>query len=281
MTRALQHPRTPAEISGAWDSIAAGYDTYVTPTHLWLGNEALERAELARGMKFLDVAAGSGALSIPAARRGAIVVSVDLSPSMVERLGARAREQGITDLDARVMDGHELDLPDDSFDVSGSQFGVMLFPDLPRAVRELVRVTRPGGRVVLVVYGPPTKIDFLTFFLGAVQTAVPGFGGLPSDPPPLEFQVADPRKLSERLEEAGLGEVTVETITETLSFRSGSELWDWVVNSNPIGAGLVADLSEEQKAGVREALEALIRARAGDDETAVLTNPVHIGIGRV
>jgi hypothetical protein len=55
----------------AWDRIAAGYDQFVTPTHTWLGNEGLRRAGVDRNMRFLDVAAGSAALSIPAARLGA------------------------------------------------------------------------------------------------------------------------------------------------------------------------------------------------------------------
>ena len=53
------------------------------------------------------------------------------------------------------MDCHALELPDDRFDVTGSQFGVMLVPDQPRALREMVRVTKPGGRVLVIAYGPP------------------------------------------------------------------------------------------------------------------------------
>src|SRR3712207_1125100 len=121
---------TPGEIRTAWDEIAAGYDECVTPTHMWLANEALRLAGLRPGMRLLDVAPGSGALSIPAARLGALVLAADLSPNMVERLKARAREEGLSNVEARVMDGHALELEDDTFDISGSQFGVMLFPDL-------------------------------------------------------------------------------------------------------------------------------------------------------
>ena len=234
MTTAADHTATTDRTRSAWDAIAGGYNEFVTPTHMWLGNEALRRTGLGPGMTFLDVAAGSGGLSVPALRLGAEVIATDLSPAMVECLRARAHDEGLANIEARVMDGHDLELADDTFDVAGSQFGVMLFPDLPRAVAELARVTRPGGRVVLVVYGPPTQIDFLTLFMGAMQSAVPDFGGLPSDPPPLEFQVADPTKLGEKLAEAGLHDVEVETVTESLRFESGSQLWDWLTNSNPI-----------------------------------------------
>jgi ubiquinone/menaquinone biosynthesis C-methylase UbiE len=270
---------TLGDTRAAWGSIAPGYDEFVTPTHMWLANEGLRRAELRPGMRFLDVAAGSGALSIPAARLGAQVLSVDLSPAMVERLEARARSEGLSSLEARVMDGHALELDDNTFDLAGSQFGVMLFPDLPRGLREMARVTKPGGRVLMNVYGPPAKIEFLGFFVAALRAAVPGFAGLPSDPPPLPFQVADPDKLRQELAGAGLRDVRVETITETLAFRSGIGLWDWVVNSNPIGAHLVADLTDEQSAVVQKALEGMIRERAGGSGPATLNNPVHIGVG--
>ena len=78
----------------AWDAIAAGYDRTNTPSQMWLGSEGLRRAGLRPGMRFLDVAAGSGALSIPAARLGAQVLATDLSPAMLERLERRAREEG-------------------------------------------------------------------------------------------------------------------------------------------------------------------------------------------
>ena len=136
-----------AQTQQAWEAIAQGYDEFVTPTHLSLGGEALARAGVAPGARFLDVAAGSGALSLPAARLGARVTATDITPAMLERLGERARQEGL-DVETRVMDGHALELEDDSFDAAGSQYGVMLFPDLPRALREMKRVTRPGGRGV-------------------------------------------------------------------------------------------------------------------------------------
>ena len=107
---------TSREDRDAWDGIATGYDKYVTPTHMWLANEGLRRAGLQSGMRFLDVAAGSGALSIPAARLGAHVLSTDMSPVMLGKLAARAREEKL-DLETCVMDGHALELEDDVFDM--------------------------------------------------------------------------------------------------------------------------------------------------------------------
>ncbi|MDL5363078.1 class I SAM-dependent methyltransferase [Halalkalicoccus sp. NIPERK01] len=263
----------------AWDAIAAGYDEFVTPTHRPVSKTALDTAGLQRGMRFLDVAAGTGALSLPAARIGAEVVATDISPAMVEHLEARAKAMGFPNVEARVMDGHALELEDDTFDVSGSQYGVMLFPDLPRALGEMVRVTTPGGRVFIVVFGDPEEVEFLGFFMRAMRTVIPDFEGLPLDPTPLPFQVSDPRKLRQRLREAGLKEVHVETVAEELEFDSGHHLWDWLMNSNPIAGALVADTTEEQRIAARKVLDEMLRARAGETGPAVLTQPVHIGIG--
>jgi ubiquinone/menaquinone biosynthesis C-methylase UbiE len=270
----------PEQVRAAWDSIAAGYDEFVTPTHMWLANEGLRRVDLRPGMRFLDVAAGSGALSVPAARLGARVLSTDISPVMLERLEARARREGLA-MEVRVMDGHALELPDSTFDVSGSQFGVMLFPDMPRGIKELVRVVKPGGHVLMNVYGEPRKIEFFGFFVNAVRAAVPGFTGPAMDPPPLPFQLQDPEKLRHELATAGLKDVRVETITETLEFQSGTQLWDWLTNSNPIVGSVLAELNltKEQGAVVRKALENMVRERSGGHGPAVLTNPINIGIG--
>jgi ubiquinone/menaquinone biosynthesis C-methylase UbiE len=263
----------------AWSSLAAGYDQFVAPTEVWLANEALKRAGLRAGDRFLDVAAGPGGLSLPAARLGAKVTATDWSPAMIERLQARARDEGLADVDARVMDCHALQLDDGAFDLVGSQFGVMLVPDQALALREMARVTRDGGRVLLIAYGRPDEIEFLHFFTAALQAVDPRFRGLPDSSPPLEFQVSDPEVLRTRLADAGLMQVTVTTVTEKLQFRSGQDLWNWIMFGNPIAGSLTSHLTPDQEADVRRVLDGMVRERAGDSRLAVLTNPVNIGIG--
>lgn len=266
------------QIQNSWDAIAAGFDEFVTPLTIPLAEDALRRVGLRQGMRFLDVAAGSGALSIPAARLGAQVLATDISPALSERLDARAREEGLSNLEIRVMDGQALELEDDTFDISGSQNGVSLFPNLQGGLRELVRVTRPGGRALIVAFGSPQKAEFLTFFLGALRAAVPGFTGPPMDPPPLPFQVADPEKLRRELAEAGLKDIRVETITWRMEFRSATHMWDVVPSTNPIGAMLVAELTEGQRAEALQTLDSMLRERSGSGP-AVLNTEVNIGVG--
>jgi ubiquinone/menaquinone biosynthesis C-methylase UbiE len=270
----------PATAPAAWDAIAPAYDRTNTPTQMWLGGEGLRRAALKAGMRFLDVAAGSGALSIPAARLGARVLAVDQSPAMLEHLRRRARAEAF-DIETRVMDGHALELADETFDVAGSQFGVMLFPDMPQGVREMARVVKRGGRVLVNAYGDPRRIDFFDFFLRAIRAVRPEFTGPPTDPVPLPFQLQNPQRLREVMTSAGLGEVTVDTIDEPTAYRTGKELWDWLLGSNPIVESVLTDLavSEQERSAIERALDESVRERRGDAQVAVLTSPINIGVG--
>jgi SAM-dependent methyltransferase len=177
------------------------------------------------------------------------------------------------------MDCHALQLEDNSFDVTGSQFGVMLVPDQARALQEMARVTKPGGRVLVIAYGEPSELEFLHLFIGALQVVDPDFAGLPDDPPPLEFQVSDPEVLHQRLTDAGLKRVRVESSAERPAFRSGQEMWDWVLYGNPIPGQLVAHLTKEQRATITQVLDGMLRERSGGNGHAVLSNKVNIGIG--
>jgi ubiquinone/menaquinone biosynthesis C-methylase UbiE len=274
------HGVTPEQTRAAWDKLAVGYDKTVTSTHTALASEALRLAGLRSGMRFLDVAAGSGALSIPAARLGARVLATDLSPVMLELLEKRAREEALA-IETRVMDGHALELDDDSFDVAGSQFGVMLFPDMPKGIGEMARVVKPGGRVLLNALGDPRQVEFFAFFMRGIQSVRPDFTGPPMDPLPLPFQLQDPERLRNELVKAGLKDVRVELATEPLEFQSGTQLWEWLITSNPIVEMVLGELkvTSGERGTIQQALEKLVRARAGGSGPAVLTVPINIGIG--
>jgi ubiquinone/menaquinone biosynthesis C-methylase UbiE len=264
----------------AWDAIAAGYDEFVAPGEAGFATEALRLVDLRPGERFCDVAAGPGGLSLPAARLGATVLATDWSPAMVERLTARAEAEGLRGVQGRVMDAHALDIEDDQFDVTGSQFGVMLVPDQPTALREMVRVTRPGGRVLLVTYGPPARFEALQFFAAALQAVVEGFEGLPEDPPPLEFQVSDPQVLHDRMADAGLSGVQVDrTLQERVCFASGRECWTWMLNSNPIVGTVLSEVSDQDQGAVLEVLDGMVSERAGSDGLAALTAALNVGYG--
>ena len=263
----------------AWDKIAAGYDKTNTETQQWLGRESVRRAGLRAGMRFLDVAAGSGALSLPAARLGAEVLATDLSPAMLGLLRDRARKEHL-DIETRVMDGHDLEFESSTFDMVGSQFGVMTFLDQSRGIREMTRVVKPGGRVLMSVYGPPAAIEFLGYFVSAVRSVRSDF--VPSmDPPPPEFRLADPEKLRRELAEAGLEGVRIDQITEYTEFKSPQLLWEWIIWSNPIVERILGMLkvTRDEYAIIAKTIRALWEKRAASSGVATLAAPINIGWG--
>jgi ubiquinone/menaquinone biosynthesis C-methylase UbiE len=266
---------TPEQMRDAWDRFAAGYDEAVTPFSMRIAEDALQRVDIRPGMRLLDVAAGGGALSIPAARRGAQVLATDFSPVMVDRLTARVRNEGLSNLETRLMDGHALELEDDSFDICASQFGIMLLPDRRRALGELARVTKPGGRGLMVVFGPLPKVEAFSLFMGGMQAVVPGF--TPPQNFPI-FSLQDPEELRREMAAAGLKDIRVETVDHGMEIQSGKQLWDMLTSAAPPIGALVANLTEEQMVGVQQALDGMIHQRSGGGP-AVLNMQVHIGIG--
>jgi ubiquinone/menaquinone biosynthesis C-methylase UbiE len=117
------------------------------------------------GVRVLDVAAGSGNISLPAAKTGATVVSTDLTPELLARSQARAAEQGLT-LDYQEANAHALPFGDGEFDIVMSAIGVQFAPDHQRAASELVRVCRPGGTIGLISWTPE---GFFGRMLGTIR----------------------------------------------------------------------------------------------------------------
>jgi SAM-dependent methyltransferase len=102
------------------------------------------------GLKVLDLGCGDGTTAIPAARLGADVLGVDIARNLVDAGNARAKAQGLSNCTFRQGDASDLhDLDDDSFDLVVSIFGAMFAPRPFDVAREMARVTRPGGRIVM------------------------------------------------------------------------------------------------------------------------------------
>jgi hypothetical protein len=132
----------------------------------------------------------------------------------------------------------------------------------------------------VTAYGDPQEFEALHIFVAAVQAVVPDFEGPAEDEPLLEFQVADAEVLRQRMTEAGLTDVIVDTShQERIEMRTGQQLWDWCLGGNPIAGMLVADLTDEQRAASIQVLDGIVRERSGGHGVAVLTAPLNIGVG--
>lgn len=125
------------------------------------GEELIDSLGVARGMEILDLGCGDGTTAVPAAQRGANVLGVDIASNLVAAGNARAAEAGLPNLRFQEGDASDLrDLADESFDLVVSIFGAMFAPRPFDVAREMVRVTRSGGRIVMGnwIPGDPTLI---------------------------------------------------------------------------------------------------------------------------
>src|SRR4029453_9531226 len=114
------------------------------------GEAVVESFGVKPGLKVLDLGCGDGTTALPAARRGADVLGVDIARNLVEAGNRRAEELGLTNLRFQEGDACNLsELADDTFDLVVSIFGAMFAPKPFEVAKEMVRVTRPGGRIVM------------------------------------------------------------------------------------------------------------------------------------
>ena len=195
-----------------FDRIAGVYDLMNSVMTVGMHQRWRERAvELARvgpGSRALDVATGTGDLAIALRAAGATVIGCDFSEEMLER--AREKEPGIP---FEWADALALSYEDDSFDAATVGFGARNFSDLGRGLAEMVRVVKPGGRVVVLEITTPQKPPLSTFFSLWFDRAVPALGRLAGDPDAYSYlpssvkRFPEPRALAAELTVAGLEEV--------------------------------------------------------------------------
>lgn len=158
--------KDPARVSGMFDQVAPRYD--LTNDVLSMGNDRLWRVATTRavapkpGQRILDLAAGTGASSVSLARSGAEVVAADFSPGMIAE-GER-RHRGIPNLSFRQADATALPFADDEFDTVTMSFGLRNVNEPEKALAELLRVTRPGGRLVICEFSHPPSRAFNGFY---------------------------------------------------------------------------------------------------------------------
>lgn len=155
---------------------ASGDFSIIGTTLQIVGESLCEAAEVDAGSRVLDVACGNGNAALAAAHRFCRVTGLDYVPSLLARARERAAAERL-DIDFVEGDAEQLPFPSASFDTVLSTFGVMFAPDQARAARELVRVTKPGGKVALASWTPE---GFIGRMLVTVSKHVPPPPGVAS-----------------------------------------------------------------------------------------------------
>ena len=189
MTRA-DLDKAPADVAAMFDDVAERYD--LTNDVLALGQTRAWRSAVVAavaprpGERILDLAAGTGTSSVPFHRAGAVVVPADFSLGM---LAVGKRRQPF--LPFVAADGMRLPFADDAFDAATISFGLRNIHDRMQGLRELLRVVRPGGRLVVCEFSHPTWAPFRTVYTEYLMKALPAVARRTSSNPDAYVYLAE------------------------------------------------------------------------------------------
>lgn len=215
-----------------FDQVASGYDGPALRFYPFCADRLAHHLKPAPGDKVLDVATGTGAVAVAMAqevRPGGRVMAIDLSTGMLDKAELNIRKMALSNVDLFEMDASSLDFRSDYFHVTACSFSLFFLPYMAAALRDWVRVTRPGGKVAFTAFGKAAlqpMLDMLREQLAA--------HGVPQPQIAME-RLMDPEHCRSLMAEAGLERI--EVFTEQLGYHLAKpeDWWELLWNSDTRG----------------------------------------------
>ncbi len=257
---------SPDQMPEKWSNIASAYHSAFEKLTVQFANNVIEQLNPKSGESVLDVAAGTGAFSLAAAKSGAEVLATDFAEGMVDYLKRRAEQAKLDNIKAKVMDGQALDITDASYDISVSIVGLIFFPDIDKGFAELNRVLKPGGRCAVVCWDCPENFDMMKLLKQSIETAAPEFE-MPKQTPVWARLVGE-QALHEKFKQAGFNKINVTTIDGLLTLDSVEDFWLEFIASSPPMIAMFETLGEEN---TKKAGEVFVKLAAANKQQGKVT----------
>ncbi len=260
MTTTFDPVAFKATTRAQWEQAAEAWHRWDPAIDAWLGaatSVMLDDARIRAGSRVLDVAAGAGGQTVDAARRvgpTGHVLATDISPAILEYAAAVAAEAGLDHVATLEADGEDLSaVADASFDAAISRVGLIYFPDQHRALTEIRRTLRPGGRLSSVVYSTPDRNGFFALPVGIIRR----IAGLPAPAPgmPGPFSLGAPGVAEAAYEQAGFVDVTVTPVESPVRMASAAECVQFERDSFGALHQMLANVSDDERAAAWREIE--------------------------
>jgi SAM-dependent methyltransferase len=226
-----------------------------------LTSALIEEAGIRRGQKVLDVAGGPGEPSLTIAEAvgpSGSVMYTDAAAEMVAAAEVAARRRGLTNIEFRQCAADSLPFGSDSFDAAVSRLGAMFFTEPPEALREMLRITRPGGALSFVVWGRNELNPFFYVVTGVVSHHIE----MPTaeDGAPGAFRFAEPGALARLLADVGAVDVRERPLDFSIEAPTSREGF-WEMRSETSGTlrEKLAGLSEGERLSVAKEVREAVR----------------------
>lgn len=253
MTQEIEDPVQQGWETGTYSKFAAQY--------LPMAGKLVEATGVGSRDHVLDIGCGTGNVAITAARQGATVAGVDITPSMLEQARANADIAETDEIEWREGDAVDLPFEESAFDVTLSALGHMYAEPPDVAARELLRVTRPGGQIGFTSWTPTSLLPIMA---GHVLTYLPKTAQPEFSEPP--FMWGDRDAVTRRLEE-GTEHLSFETKTVMYRVLSPAHFWQDLAEHSGMFSAFLEKI--EQRASLREDIIDTIEPYFEPSENAV------------
>ena len=249
-----------AKSKALWDDMAGGWErkrNYLWDASRQIGEWLVEQADLNPGDTVLEIAGGPGDTGFVAAQAvgdGGKLIETDFAREMNEVAKRRGDELGLKNIEFRVMDAENMDLPDDSVDAIVCRWGYMLMLNPQQAFNESRRVLRDGGKLAFSVWAGPGENPWVTIPGMTIMKLGHPPAGDPFGPGGI-FSLAEHDVINKMLDGAGFANVTIENIPIDWTSATFEESWDFMTNVAGAVAMLVKELPAEGIEQLKSALQ--------------------------